>query len=95
PERWLNKRAAANAWFPFGGSVRRCIGAAFAQFEIRIVLQEITQALQLSAEQEKPEHTSPRAIVVTPTRGARVIATRRLNSNHATSAPDPTLIGDP
>lgn len=77
PTRFLDTRPPAGAWFPFGGSVRRCIGASFAQFEAKIVLEELTKALVLSPEEPRPERTGRRAIVLTPSKGARVVARRR------------------
>jgi cytochrome P450 family 135 len=77
PTRFLDARPPAGGWFPFGGSVRRCIGASFAQFEARIVLEELTKALRLSPVEQRPERTSRRAIVLIPSKGARVIAQRR------------------
>jgi cytochrome P450 len=77
PERWVNKRPTTGEWFPFGGSVRRCVGAAFAQFEARIALEEITRSLHLSTTRTKPEKSRARAVVLTPTHGAEIIATRR------------------
>ena len=77
PERFLDARPPAGAWFPFGGSVRRCIGASFAQFEAKIVLEELTKALELSPAKARPERTSRRAIVLVPSKGARVVARRR------------------
>ena len=41
PERFLDEGPDTYAWIPFGGGVRRCIGAAFAEFEMRIVLREV------------------------------------------------------
>jgi cytochrome P450 family 135 len=77
PTRFLDTRPPAGAWFPFGGSVRRCIGASFAQFEARIVLEELTRALSLRPAEPRPERTSRRAIVLVPSKGARVVAERR------------------
>ncbi len=77
PTRFLDNRPPAGGWFPFGGSVRRCIGASFAQFEARIVLEELTRALRLSPVEKRPERTSRRAIVLVPSKGARVVAARR------------------
>jgi cytochrome P450 len=77
PARFLDTRPPAGAWFPFGGSVRRCIGASFAQFEAKIVLEELTKALVLSPAEQRPERTGRRAIVLTPSKGARVVARRR------------------
>jgi cytochrome P450 len=77
PTRFFDTRPPAGGWFPFGGSVRRCIGASFAQFEAKIVLEELTKALCLSPVEKRPERTSRRAIVLVPSRGARVVAQRR------------------
>jgi cytochrome P450 family 135 len=77
PERFLDARPPAGAWLPFGGSVRRCIGASFAQFEARIVLEEMTRRLRLRAARSRPERTGRRAIVLVPSRGARVVARAR------------------
>jgi len=77
PTRFLDTRPPAGGWFPFGGSVRRCIGASFAQFEAKIVLEELTKALVLSPVERQPERTGRRAIVLTPSKGARVVAQPR------------------
>lgn len=77
PTRFLDTRPPAGGWFPFGGSVRRCIGASFAQFEAKIVLEELTRALRLRPAGKRPERTSRRAVVLVPSKGARVIAQRR------------------
>jgi cytochrome P450 family 135 len=77
PTRFLDNRPPAGGWFPFGGSVRRCIGASFAQFEAKIVLEELTKALRLRPVDQRPERTSRRAIVLVPSKGARVTARRR------------------
>lgn len=77
PERFLDTRPSAGGWFPFGGSVRRCIGASFAQFEAKIVLEELTKALELSPAERRPERTSRRAIVLVPSKGAKVVARQR------------------
>jgi cytochrome P450 len=77
PTRFLDTRPPAGGWFPFGGSVRRCIGASFAQFEAKIVLEELTKALVLNPVEPRPERTGRRAIVLTPSKGARVVAQRR------------------
>jgi cytochrome P450 len=77
PTRFLDARPPAGAWLPFGGSVRRCIGAAFAQFEAKIVLEELIGALRFRPAVARAERTSRRAIVLVPSKGARVLAERR------------------
>jgi len=64
PERFLGRRPVPSQWIPFGGSVRRCIGAAFAQFEARIVLEELFGDLRLASAQSKPERVGRRGVVL-------------------------------
>src|SRR3712207_8386929 len=61
PERFLEDAPATYAWVPFGGGVRRCIGAAFAEMEMRVALTEIVSRVSLRAADTAPrseEHTS-------------------------------------
>jgi cytochrome P450 family 135 len=72
PERFLDGRADNYAWIPFGGGVRRCVGAAFAEYEMRIVLREIVGRARLTAPDPKPEKARIRNITITPAKGTRV-----------------------
>jgi cytochrome P450 len=65
-------------WIPFGGGVRRCIGAAFAQYEMRIVLSAILGRADLRAADPRPERLRPRNITLAPHRGTRVVLRRPL-----------------
>jgi cytochrome P450 len=78
PERFLEGRADNYAWIPFGGGVRRCIGAAFAEYEMRIVLRAILERADLRAPDPKPERVKVRNITLAPGRGARVVLDRPL-----------------
>jgi cytochrome P450 len=78
PERFLDDRVDNYAWIPFGGGVRRCIGAAFAEYEMRIVLGEIVARAQLTAPDPKPEKARIRNITLAPARGTQVRLERRL-----------------
>jgi cytochrome P450 len=76
PERFLEGQGEGFTWIPFGGGVRRCIGAAFAQYEMRIALSAILQRADLRAADAAPERMRPRNITLAPHRGARVILRR-------------------
>jgi cytochrome P450 len=76
PERFLEGQGEGYAWIPFGGGVRRCLGASFAQYEMRIVLREIVERASLRAASPRPEALRPRNITLAPGRGARVILER-------------------
>jgi cytochrome P450 len=73
PERFLEGQGEGYAWIPFGGGVRRCLGASFAQYEMRIVLRAIVERTDLRAVRDRPEALRPRNITLAPGRGARVL----------------------
>lgn len=78
PERFLSDTPPpVNTWIPFGGGVRRCIGAAFSLMESKLVLREILLNFTLGASGRKAERAKARTVVTAPHRGGRVIATRR------------------
>ncbi len=54
PERFTNEKVAANTWIPFGGGVRRCIGAAFSLMEGTVVLREVLQRYEVTADAVAP-----------------------------------------
>jgi len=77
PERFLEEKADNYAWIPFGGGVRRCIGAAFAEYEMRTILREFVRA-ELSAPDQRPEKVRVRNITLAPGKGTRVRLDRPL-----------------
>jgi cytochrome P450 len=77
PERFLDRRADTFAWLPFGGGIRRCLGAAFATFEMRTVVSEVIRQVRLRPAARRPEPIRRRGITLVPGRGPRVIAERR------------------
>ena len=77
PERFLDGKADNYAWIPFGGGVRRCIGAAFAEYEMRTILREFVERADLRAVDPKPERVRVRNITLAPAKGARVLLTGR------------------
>ena len=79
PERFLPGAPAAGAyaWIPYGGGVRRCLGARFAELELRTVLRTVLATVEIGAAPGPPERQRWRAIVLGPSRGARVTVARR------------------
>jgi len=77
PERWLEdgRPPTPTSWIPFGGGVRRCAGAPFAEMEMREVLRA-SAALRLRPARAEPERARRSALVVTPHRGGEVIVER-------------------
>jgi len=77
PERFVGRQPGTYEWIPFGGGIRRCIGASFAVTEMRTVLAEVVRTVALRPADPAPERVARRAITWTPSSGARVIAARR------------------
>jgi cytochrome P450 len=75
PERWLGDGPAPNpmSWIPFGGGVRRCAGAPFAEMEMREVLRAAA-GLTLRPGTTEPERARRSMLVLVPHRGAEVLA---------------------
>lgn len=79
PERWLGRKPDTYEWIPFGGGIRRCLGAALAMAEQRVVLAEMARRLDLEAEDPEPERAHHRNVTMIPARGARVVVRSRLD----------------
>ncbi|HET9196778.1 MAG TPA: cytochrome P450 [Solirubrobacterales bacterium] len=78
PERFLDGKADNYAWIPFGGGIRRCIGAAFAEYEMRLILREFVERAELRAVDEQPEPVRIRNITLAPAKGTQVVLERPL-----------------
>ena len=76
PERFLSKPPGTYTWIPFGGGVRRCLGGAFAQFEMEVVLRELAVRTAIDPVRARPERVYRRAITETPRHDAEVILSR-------------------
>ena len=78
PERWLGGRKPGTyEWIPFGGGIRRCLGAALAMAEQRVVLEAMARRLDLEAPEPEPEHALHRNVTMIPSRGGRVVLRSR------------------
>jgi cytochrome P450 family 135 len=77
PERWLDDDAppTPTSWIPFGGGVRRCAGAPFAEMEMREVLKAASR-LHLEPVRPAPERARRNMLVVVPDRGGEVLVRR-------------------
>jgi cytochrome P450 len=87
PERFLEQSPGTYTWIPFGGGVRRCLGAAFAQFEMETVLRELVSRRTLTPSRPKSERVYRRAITDTPRHDAEVL----VGCHATTSAPPPEV----
>lgn len=72
PERFLNEGAESYTWLPFGGGIRRCIGAALAQAEMAEVLRTVLSRVELRAVRPDPDPVVLKGITLAPRHGAEV-----------------------
>jgi len=79
PERWLGRKPGTYEWIPFGGGTRRCLGAALAMAEQRVVLRTMAAHLDLEADDPEPERPKHRSVTMIPSRGGRVVLLNRLS----------------
>jgi cytochrome P450 family 135 len=73
PDRFLSGIPEGAAWIPFGGGVRRCLGARFAELELKIVLAQIVASARLSAVGQSSEGVKRKRFTFAPDRGAEAI----------------------
>lgn len=76
PERFVGTTPGTYEWIPFGGGIRRCLGASFALFEMRTVLQTVLRRAELRPARRPAEGVARRAITFAPTRGGRIALER-------------------
>jgi len=77
PERWVDRRPGTYEWLPFGGGIRRCLGAGLAMAEMRVVLATMARRLDIVAAEPAPEPALHRNVTMLPRRGARIVVRSR------------------
>ncbi|MBM7366735.1 cytochrome P450 [Gordonia hydrophobica] len=76
PGRFIDVKPP-QAWLPFGGGTRRCIGAAFAHMEMDVVLREMLRTFTPATTTAADERWHSRGVAYAPARGGRMAVTRR------------------
>jgi hypothetical protein len=76
-DRFLSRRLDPAEWIPYGGGVRRCIGAPYATMEIRAVLRTLLRDFTISLSNAHDEGLLSRGVALAPSRGALVRVRRR------------------
>lgn len=77
PERFLERPAGTYTWIPFGGGVRRCLAAPYAQMLMREVIRTVVAEVELRPVDPRGERARKSAIAFVPHRHALVVAVRR------------------
>jgi cytochrome P450 len=78
PERFLDDPPETFSWIPFGGGTRRCLGAAFAMFEMRVALRTILRTAVLRPADPQPERIVRRNVTLAPEGGTGAVLERRI-----------------
>jgi cytochrome P450 len=105
PERFLDRLPDTYSWIPFGGGIRRCIGATFAHMEMDVVMRTLLERVTLEPTGEPDERWAFRGVAMAPARGGLVTVRRRTGQRSwgistrtpsvGCSGPDPSGPGCP
>jgi cytochrome P450 len=90
PERFLDEGAESYSWLPFGGGIRRCIGAALAQAEMIEALRVIVARAELSPQRDELDDVVLRGITLAPKHGVPV----RVDALHERREPLEQMLDD-
>jgi cytochrome P450 len=77
PERFIRNKPHSYSWVPFGGGTRRCIGAAFANMEMDVVLRTVLRNFTIQTTDQPSEKWHSRGVAYTPKKGGRIVLHRR------------------
>ncbi|AKN15564.1 cytochrome P450 [Mycobacterium haemophilum DSM 44634] len=77
PRRYVEHKPPSFAWIPFGGGTRRCVGAAFANMEMDVVLRTVLRHFTIETTTAPGERWHSRGVAYTPKNGGRVVVRRR------------------
>ncbi len=92
PERFLKEPPGTYTWIPFGGGRRRCLGASFAQLEMKLVLRAVLERCELQPAGNRAEATRRRNITISPARGGRIVLHDRTRTMTQAPPPEPTRL---
>ena len=91
PERFQGETPPDTyTWVPFGGGTRRCLGASFAEFEMRVVIRRVLERVDM-APAGPPEKGVRRSIVYVPGNGVRV-QVAKVRSDASSDSPSPVTV---
>jgi cytochrome P450 len=92
PERFLDEEAQSYSWLPFGGGIRRCIGAALAQAEMAEVIRTVVSRIDFEPTRPEPEPVVMRGITLVPKHGTPV-RVKRVAARSRTKRPAEPVAG--
>jgi len=81
PDRFLDASPDMYSWVPFGGGTRRCLGAAFANMEMNVVLRTLLRQFRFVPTSARPERMHSRGVAFAPKDGGRAVVYRRIRTS--------------
>jgi unspecific monooxygenase len=81
PERFLERQFAPYEYLPFGGGNRTCIGMAFAQLEMKLVLGTLLSRWQIELAESEPVEPVRKGVLLAPAKGVQIVVKGRLTEN--------------
>jgi cytochrome P450 family 135 len=91
PERFLDSAPSGYGWIPFGGGIRRCLGASFAEMEMRVVLETVLRRSALEAVSPRAERVTRRNVTFSPRNGT-LVRSRPRSTGMLAPEPDRVLV---
>jgi cytochrome P450 len=95
PERFLEDPPSGYGWIPFGGGIRRCLGASFAELEMRVVLETVLRRSVLQPVSSRAERVTRRNVTFSPRKGTLVRSRRRIGAPAPVTHGADVLKGEP
>ena len=88
PDRFIGNPPDSHSWIPFGGGIRRCIGAAFANMEMDVTLRTLLRDFEFRTTYSPGERRHSRGVATAPARGGRAVVYRRSAGSASTARTD-------
>ncbi len=95
PERFLDNPPSGYGWIPFGGGVRRCLGASFAELEMRVVLETVLRRSVLQSVSPRAERVTRRNVTFSPRKGTLVRSRPRMDAPISAVQDADVLVAEP
>lgn len=93
PDRFLGATPDSHTWIPYGGGIRRCIGAAFANMEMNVTLRTLLREFEFGTTYAAGERVHSRGVATAPRRGGRAVVYRRKAGSTSTTPRKPDRVG--
>jgi cytochrome P450 len=92
PDRFVGNPPDTHAWIPFGGGIRRCIGAAFANMEMTVTLRTLLEEFEFGTTYSPGESPHSRGVATAPGEGGRAVVYRRAPRTPSTVRDETTQV---